>query len=181
MYTSSFCPLITKPTSITDKTATLIDNIFVDNTNFSVKEVTFYSQTYQITFLYCYITKRETEAKTSTEKRIRIINEKSMNKLIEEIRKENWKDILQLENPQDAYNKFIEKFKLFNDKKQTKETGEKRWITKGLKVSAKMNKDKLHKKYLKTPTVDNEEMYKKYRNKLNHTKRRAKKYISSIN
>ena len=32
-YASSFFPLITKPTRITDKTATLIDNIFVNNTS----------------------------------------------------------------------------------------------------------------------------------------------------
>lgn len=41
-------------------------------------------------------------------------------------------------------------------------------------VSTKF-KNKLYKKYLKTPTVANEQKYKKYRNKFNNSKRVAKK------
>ena len=51
--------------------------------------------------MFC-ITIQETEAKTSTEKHIQIINEKSTNKLIEEMNKENWKDIMQLESNHSA-------------------------------------------------------------------------------
>lgn len=68
-----------------------------------------------------------------------------MNELIEEMNKENWKDVLQLENPQDAYNKFTEKFTNLYDKNlpikkikvNKKKQEDKPWITKGLKVSAK--------------------------------------------
>ena len=48
------------------------------------------------------------------------------------------------------------------------------WITKGIKKSL-ATKHKLYKKYLKNPSSNNLLLYKKYRNKLNHTIRIGKK------
>ena len=42
------------------------------------------------------------------------------------------------------------------------------WLTKALPKSIKI-KNKLYKKYLQVPTVDNSSLYKRYKNKLNHT------------
>ena len=88
MYASSFFPLVTKPTKIADKTVTLIDNTFVNNTNkFSKRGILISDLLDHLTIFY--ITKQQTEPKISTEKHtIQIINEKSMNKLIEEMSKE---------------------------------------------------------------------------------------------
>ena len=48
------------------------------------------------------------------------------------------------------------------------------WISRGLIKSSK-TKEKLYKKFIKNPTKNNEQIYKKYRNKLNHLIRIAKK------
>jgi hypothetical protein len=48
------------------------------------------------------------------------------------------------------------------------------WITKGLLVSVR-KKNKLYKKYLGNPTLQCELHYKRYKNKLNHLIRNAKK------
>ena len=47
------------------------------------------------------------------------------------------------------------------------------WLTKALLKSIK-TKNKLYKKYLQVPKVDNSSLYKRYKNKLNHTLRLAK-------
>ena len=51
----------------------------------------------------------------------------------------------------------------------------KRWLTKALLKSIK-TKNKLYKKYLQVPTVDNSSLYKTYKNKLNHTLCLAKRW-----
>ena len=48
------------------------------------------------------------------------------------------------------------------------------WLTKALLKSIK-TKNKLYKKYLQVPTVDNSLLYKRYKNKLNHTLHLAKR------
>ena len=47
------------------------------------------------------------------------------------------------------------------------------WLTRALLKSIK-TKNKLYKKYLQVPTVDNSSLYKRYKNKFNHTLRQAK-------
>ena len=64
--------------------------------------------------------------------------------------------------------------KIYNDcfplKKATRKQRrfKKPWLTKALLKSIK-TKNKLYKKYLQVPTVDNSSLYKRYKNKLNHT------------
>ena len=70
--------------------------------------------------------------------------------------------------------------KIYNDcfplKKATRKQRrfKKPWLTKALLKSIK-TKNKLYKKYLQVPTVDNSSLYKRYKNKLNHTLRLAKR------
>ena len=70
--------------------------------------------------------------------------------------------------------------KIYNDcfplKKVTRKQRrfKKPWLTKALLKSIK-TKNKLYKKYLQVPTVDNCSLYKRYKNKLNHTLRLAKR------
>ena len=73
--------------------------------------------------------------------------------------------------------------KIYNDcfplKKVTRKQRrfKKPWLTKALLKSIK-TKNKLYKKYLQVPTVDNSSLYKTYKNKLNHdyTLRLAKRW-----
>ena len=61
------------------------------------------------------------------------------------------------------------KYKSKNTKRDNK-----LWISRGLIKSSK-TKEKLYKKFIKNPTKSNEQIYKKYCNKLNHLIRIAKK------
>ena len=61
------------------------------------------------------------------------------------------------------------KYKSKNTKRDNK-----LWISRGLIKSSK-TKEKLYKKFIKNPTKSNEQIYKKYCNKLNHLLRIAKK------
>ena len=71
------------------------------------------------------------------------------------------------------YDECIPKEKI--NKKQSKQQ-KKTWLTTAITKSLTM-KNKLYKKYIKTPTSDNILEYKKYRNKLNHLIRIAKKAL----
>lgn len=62
-----------------------------------------------------------------------------------------------------------------NRRKQTRA----QWITSGILKSVK-RKDKLHRQYLKTSSPEKWSYYRKFRNKLNHVIRVAKKYRSII-
>jgi hypothetical protein len=53
-------------------------------------------------------------------------------------------------------------------------------MTHGISKSV-TEKNKLYRKYLKTPNRKNEETYKKYKNKLNHLVKLAKKIIMKNN
>ena len=81
-----------------------------------------------------------------------------------------------------SYNIFLEKFyKLYNEasplttiRNAESKRLNKPWLTKGIQKSLK-TKNKLYRLLLKQPSVQNKSNYKKYRNKLNHIIRIAKK------
>ena len=182
MYASSFYPLITKPTRITKNTATLIDNIFVNNVSRISKKGILISDLSDHLPIFC-TTNQALETTTQTEKNKRVINKKNINRLNEQISQTNWEEIVQIDNPETAYNNFMDKLKTIWHKsanpevknKETKtSTYSKPWITTGFLVSLKA-KNKLYKQFLKNPSITNEEKYKKYRNKFNNLKRIAKK------
>ena len=122
------------------------------------------------------------ETTTQTEKNKRVINKKNINRLKEQISQTNWEEIVQIDNPETAYNNFMDKLKTLYDtnlpilksKIRKRKPVHKPWITKGFLVSLKA-KNKLYKQFLKNPSITNEEKYKKYRNKFNNLKRIAKK------
>ena len=82
----------------------------------------------------------------------------------------------QLKLVMSQYKRFHELYtKIYNNycfplKKATRKQRcfKKRWLTKALPKSIKI-KNKLYEKYLQVPTVDNSSLYKRYKNKLNHT------------
>ena len=182
MYASSFFPTITKPTRITDKSATLIDNIFINSPNENSKRGILISDLSDHLPIF-YITMDKLDTKHDPiEQNIRIINKKTLKKLKDELAKTNWEHITNLENPQEAYDNFMEQFKeIYDTHLPTKKVTlnkinhkKKPWITKGFLISRK-KKNILYKRYLKSPSVFNEQKYKKYRNKFNSLKVIAKK------
>ena len=88
MYASSFYPLITKPTRITKYTATLIDNIFVNNVSKICKKGIIISDLSDHLPIFC-TTNQAFETTTQTEKNKRIVNKRYINQLKEHISKIN--------------------------------------------------------------------------------------------
>ena len=100
---------------------------------------------------------------------------------VEKLKVVDWSSIKTCDEPDIAYKHFHEMYtKIYNDcfvalKKATRKQRrfKKPWLTKALLKSIK-TENKLYKKYLQVPTVDNCSLYKRYKNKLNHTLRLAK-------
>ena len=93
----------------------------------------------------------------------------------------DWQEIYDCTDPNKSYTLFLNQFlKMYNKRfpiriiKDNKKKKGKPWITKGI-IKSTIHKNKLYKRFLKKPSIKNEEIYKKYKNKLNHILRIAKK------
>lgn len=112
------------------------------------------------------------------------MNKKTIHQLRQDLEIEDWSEIYDKTDPQEAYNYFYNKlFKLYEKniplmKNKNKNNAINRkipWVTKGILKSRK-TKNKLYKKFIKNPNEGNESIYKTYRNKFNKIKNAAKKY-----
>ena len=93
----------------------------------------------------------------------------------------NWPNLKGHNDPSHAYDSFLNEYtavynSCFPLKKQTVKRGtlNKPWLSKALLESIR-KKNKLYKRYLRNPSPQNEEKYKKYKNKLNNSLRIAKR------
>ena len=178
---SFFYPQITKPTRITCKSATLIDNILANRLNEDDLSGILYTDLSD--HLPIFAIKRDTVLKQKLEKvKRRQITPENIALMIEDLSQESWHKIDTFNDPNESYSFFHQKLKHFYDKafplklstiKENK-MKTKPWLTKGLLKSLK-TKDKLYKKSIKTPTAENKFKFKQYRNKLNHLLRITKK------
>ena len=194
LFTSSFYPLITKPTRITSHSATPIDNIFtnkIDKIDTSINGI-LVSDIYDNLPIFhkrgLNIQKphRKTTEKFCTE---RTYNKNSIRHFTDEIKKVSWEDIISLNNPDGNFTKFSalfadtynRSFPIKTIKTKTNiDKGKSPWMTKCIMKSIK-NKISLYRKYLLVPNKVNEKLYKKYKNKLNHVIRLSKKSITKTN
>ena len=184
MFSSTFYPLISKPTRVTKSSATLIDNIFVNNLDECHKcgilltDLSDHLPVFQIT------PSLEKVNYTHCDTKNRLINETTLDRLCQDLKIEDWNDVYDKINPQDAYSCFYNKlFKLYDKNiplTKTKNKGNSNskkipWVTKGI-LKSRRNKNKLYKKFIKNPNERNELIYKKCRNKFNKIKNAAKRY-----
>ena len=182
MFSSSFYPLISRPTRITDTSATLIDNIFVNDIKETFKcgllftDISDHLPVFQIT--------RKAQAINTNYKRVkyRQVNKESINNLCLALENEDWISICNDVDPQEAYScfyrkafdKYNESIPLVSKSKNNLSNVNTPWITKGILISRKV-KNKLYKKFIKNPNKTNETSYKRYRNKFNKIKKAGKK------
>ena len=186
LSSSGYMPLITKPTRITKSTGTLIDNIFTNNANKTghlsgilLNDISDHLPVFTITE---HETKKCPEISNSGSYTTRKISKKSLDVFAHKIKSFDWQSTLSRNNPPESYESFFKEFFEIYDYyfplKKYKSKNIKRdnnlWISRGLMKSSK-TKEKLCKKFIKNPTKNNEQNYKKYRNKLNHLIRIAKK------
>ena len=183
MFSSTFYPLISKPTRITNSSATLIDNIFVNNLDECHKcgilftDLSDHLPVFQIT-----TSPKEVNHKSGVNTNYRLINKTTVDRLCQDLITEDWNDLYNNTDTQDAYNYFYNKLFSLYDKniplKSTKRNTNSRdvpWVTKGILKSRK-TKNKLYKKFIKNPNERNESIYKTYRNKFNKIEKAAKKH-----
>ena len=179
MFTHMFCPTISKPTRITNYSSTLIDNIITNIHEYPIKSGILYNDIsdhfpvfniykldWQNTKKYKSIFKRNT-------------NLKNMTKLNTELKNANWARVYNELNPNTSYEIFIKILNSHIDeclpwKKLKVKTETNEWLTKGILTSCK-EKNHLYKIYKCNPTIESEQTYKIYKNKLTHIIRLSKK------
>ena len=172
-------------------TATLIDNMFtnnVDQLDDSINGIIFSHISDHLPIVRMFNTNMFT-AKNTTENANDGIYQRLFNKTNAEAFKNAiktlcWNTILDEKNdPERAYNEFLEmftdayeaNFPLKRKKNKTKINKTKSpWMTNCILKSVR-NKNKLYKTFLMNRNSKNEQLYKKYKNKLNHIIKMAKK------
>ena len=107
----------------------------------------------------------------------RLRTEVNINALKNDLLKQNWRIVYEIEDTNKAYNGFLNVLKSLNDKNclvKPYSDGQKQitspWITKGLKNACK-KRNTMYGKFIK----EAENKYKKYKNKLNNIMRIFKK------
>ena len=163
-------PIITKPTRITEHSATLIDHI---HTNITSKEVT---SGIVITDLadhfgcFCVLSDR-IKNRSNQIKTVRSFSQQNVDYFNELLLQSDYTGILSSLCVDDCYDKFLEMYQTAYEtafpiktiRIKSKYTRKEPWISQGLLVSSRHKNKLLHKK-LKKPTVQNIEKYKKYSN-----------------
>ena len=180
IYNNSFRPLIDKPTRISKKSVTLIDNILTNVLKKDVYSGIFYSDitdhlpVFQITSLsmsnhnkssHVYVKQTDPSSLKAFKKDLLIVD---------------WDEILNSCDVDEAYNSFLCKFKEKYDsnfiprKINKKKFPKKPWVTASL-LKCINKKNKLYKSFCQERNNRTESKYKKYRNRLNSVLQTSRK------
>jgi hypothetical protein len=188
LFTSSYYPLITKPTRITAHTATLIDNIFtnnIENIDSSLNGIIFSDISDHLPIVHiCNMDSNSFNIRkkvTKTSKYKRVINNANIKSFTNTIKNISWDNVIDNNNPEKAFDKFSQSFtEAYETSFPVKLTKEKidnnksPWMTYSILKSVN-RKHKLYKAYLLNSNKRNENTYKRYKNKLNHIIKVSKK------
>ena len=191
-------PVITKPTRIAKDTSgetksqTLIDLIFTNDiySKFTSGIIQIDLSDHYPVF---YVKHKNNEDKSETPEftndknyyEKRIINEETTKPLLNALKRTDWSFLNGINDTNAKYNAFVdniqslmEKYipvkKVYRDCKKVKKVRNMPWITKGLTISCH-NKNKLFTKQLEDSNPVLYQLYKKYRNVLEATKRKSKR------
>lgn len=180
VYNNSFRPLIDKPTRITKKSFTIIDNIVTNvisrpiNAGIVYCDITDHLPIFQIT---------DIPTGQSMEKSIANVchsNSLSFNSFKRDLCNADWNEILAVNDVDKAYDDFLGKFKNVYDSNCVKRKinyrniPRKSWLTKSLLKCIK-KKNRLYKEFCRYRNESTERKFKTYRNKLNLVLRKVKK------
>jgi ASC-1-like (ASCH) protein len=167
LYTSSYIPLVLRPTRITQHTATLIDNIFtndIETIESSTNGLIFCDISDHLPIVHIRNSKNYHEKTSKTEFTCkRIINDANVQSFTNTIKNISWENVLSENNSTESYNKFFNLFSTSYEKnfpltkKVTKRKIHKNrspWMTSCIAKSVKQ-KNKLYKKYLQYPKGKN--------------------------
>ena len=174
MYTANFYPLINKPTRVTTRTSSLIDNIFCNVLNSKITPGILYNDITDHFPVFHFMNKDTTKTKSNKENYYykRKITNETITSFKVELNQTKWDDIFENSSANQSYDIFSNKFgKLYNKHfpmtktKINKRKESKPWITAGIIKSIK-TRNKLYIKFIKNPNDRNKFKYIAYRNKL---------------
>ena len=173
LFSNSFIPCTTKPTRVTSRSATLIDNIFTNdivggNNNLSGILYTDISDHFPI---FLIDGSNSVSTQESVIKR-RSYSEQNLDQFILALNNKGWDHVLLNSDVHQAYTLFQNDFRDIYERCfpiKTIKPGyktRKPWLSNGIKKAIKV-KNKLYQKSKKSMDPEHEKTYKKYRNKLN--------------
>ena len=181
MFSNSFIPLINKPTRVTHKTATLIDNIFTNIYKHENKYLTGILTTdISDNNIIFHIAPSQFSQQKEHHKLIRLINSSNLEKYTTAIQNHDWSLVNHHNLCQTAFSYFSETLKgIFHDafpviKVKQRYRNRLPWLTQGLKNAIK-HKNKLYKISMKYDTSFNKITYTQYKNKLTTILRKTEK------
>lgn len=194
LISHSFLPTIYYPTRITETSATLIDNIFVNSRHHNYSTANVWNDiSDHLPVVIHYSTKlSQTPAQTKTTRRQ--YNETSIRDFVTALGNTDWSSVcnnfINYDNPTEIYSNFANKFShlfethfpLVELKFRKNKCPRKEWITKGL-IKSCNKKYTLYKKWLLNPNLENKLKYSLYKNKLKSVLKKAEKdfYFRKLN
>ena len=114
LFTSSYMPLILRPTLITEHTATIIDNIFtndIENIESSANGIIFSDISDHLPIVHVRNSKIHHETTRTVEFICkRIINDSNIQSITNEIKCISWENVLSNNNSAESYNEFFDLF-----------------------------------------------------------------------
>ena len=183
LFSHAFIPLISNPTRLTSYSATLIDNkiIFTNNLSQNVLNGIVLNDLSDHLPVFAYFSGKTLTRDGENKVFIHKITDENLRKFNKNVSKTNWVSFLD-EDPNEAYNNFIDEysrvynvcFPLKDIKGKLLKNCSSPWITPGLLTTIN-KKNRLYKKFIRSPPLSNERKYKTYKNKMNHLMRIAKR------
>ena len=181
LHSNSFVSLVNKPTRVKKHSATLIDNIFTNSLcdeGLTIKGIIYSDISDRFPIIHIDYSFQVPEIDTVIVLRNMSYRKKqAFHSAVSEI---DWETLYISRNAQESFTWFHSTFlKLFNKhfpkRTVTKKYNTRRlWLSQSLKDAIK-GKNKLYMKLIKLNTTANEVTYKRYRNKLNHILKYAKR------
>ena len=181
LFSFAFIPLISNPTRLTSYSATLIDNIFTNNLSQNVLNGVVLNDLSDHLPVFGYFSGLTLTRDGDNKTFVRKFTDENLRKFNENVSNTNWSSLLD-EDPNMAYNNFIDKYSsIYNAcfplkaiKGKLQKNRSSPWISPGLLKSIN-KKNRLYQKFIRSPSLSNERIYKTYKNKLNHSIRLAKR------
>ena len=182
IFNNSMVPVINKPTRVTMRTCTAIDNIFV-NSLFGSKFLPGIIKSDISDHFPIFIIMKEIDFKKQekfTKIKYHLITEDRKMEFKQRLQESNWDHVKQQTNTNEGYNLFLSSFlEIYNicfpvvEKNIKTKTLLNPWFTKAFQKSSKM-KQRLYNKFLKSPTEKNKNNYQTYQNLFEKLKKKAR-------
>ena len=191
MNQRDFVPLISRPTRITDHSATLIDHLFTNSCH-AVTRTGVITESYadHLAIFACILLDNNRVnckiSKTENDNPIRQITENSMSKFVQDIAAADWSPAYAAEGANEKFDMFS---KIYNDvytrnfplveRKPGRRKNSKPWILEWLQRACD-RKNALFKQFVKIPSIENSTKYKKMKKFVEkHIKLAKNKYYKS--